>query len=88
MKLESELRIRLQLRQLESAWRDHAPTTQCPPAHSTWVKLIQPLSFVDSDEALLLCPCSDHQWLAWIPDHGEVVLDITEFCPLPHPECF
>ncbi|MBW4642723.1 MAG: hypothetical protein KME23_06945 [Goleter apudmare HA4340-LM2] len=42
----------------------------------TWVKLLQlpnPFSF---EEALLLCPVSDHEWLAWIPDHGEAVLQI------------
>ncbi|MBD2163634.1 hypothetical protein H6G04_04365 [Calothrix membranacea FACHB-236] len=46
---------------------------------SRWVKLLQlpnPYSF---DEALLLCPVSKHEWLAWIPDHGEVVLHISEF---------
>ncbi|BAY31648.1 hypothetical protein NIES37_08660 [Tolypothrix tenuis PCC 7101] len=46
---------------------------------SRWVKLLQlpnPYSF---DEALLLCAVSKHEWLAWIPDHGEVVLHISEF---------
>ncbi|MDZ7949806.1 hypothetical protein [Nostoc sp. DedQUE09] len=46
---------------------------------STWVKLLQlpnPFSF---DEALLLCPVSADEWLAWIPDHGEAILNIREF---------
>ncbi|QKQ72614.1 hypothetical protein [Nostoc sp. TCL240-02] len=45
-----------------------------------WVKLLQlpnPFSF---DEALLLCPVSADEWLAWIPDHGEAILNIRHFC--------
>ncbi|MBD2519367.1 hypothetical protein H6G93_31270 [Nostoc sp. FACHB-973] len=46
---------------------------------SGWVKLLElpnPLSF---DEALLLCPVSKDEWLAWIPDHGEAILNIRQF---------
>ncbi|BDI15819.1 hypothetical protein ANSO36C_16210 [Nostoc cf. commune SO-36] len=46
---------------------------------STWVKILQlpnPFSF---DEALLLCPVSADEWLAWIPDHGEAILNIRQF---------
>ncbi|MEH1861333.1 MAG: hypothetical protein V7L21_25805 [Nostoc sp.] len=46
---------------------------------STWVNLLQlpnPFSF---DEALLLCPVSADEWLAWIPDHGEAILNIRQF---------
>jgi hypothetical protein len=45
----------------------------------TWVNLLQlpnPLSF---DEALLLCPVSTDEWLAWVPDHGEAIFNIREF---------
>lgn len=41
---------------------------------NTWVKLLElpnPYSF---DEALLLCPISQYEWIAWIPDHGEAVV--------------
>ncbi len=44
-----------------------------------WVKLLElpnPFSF---DEALLLCPVSGDEWLAWIPDHGECTLRTTQF---------
>jgi hypothetical protein len=40
-----------------------------------WVKLVElpnPYSF---DEALLLCQISNDEWLAWIPDHGQAVLN-------------
>ncbi|MBH8554444.1 hypothetical protein I8751_19145 [Nostocaceae cyanobacterium CENA357] len=46
---------------------------------SMWVKLLEipnPFSF---DEALLLCPLSGDEWLAWIPDHGECTLRTTQF---------
>ncbi|MEA5625556.1 hypothetical protein [Nostoc sp. UHCC 0251] len=46
---------------------------------STWVKLLllpNPFSF---DEALLLCPVSADEWLAWVPDHGEAILKIGQF---------
>lgn len=49
------------------------------PQPSTWVKLHRlpnPYSF---DEALLLCQQNDEHWLAWVPDHGEVVLHEREF---------
>jgi hypothetical protein len=46
---------------------------------STWVNLLllpNPFSF---DEALLLCPVSAYEWLAWVPDHGETILNIRQF---------
>ncbi|MEH2152526.1 hypothetical protein [Nostoc sp.] len=46
---------------------------------STWVNLLQlpnPFSF---DEALLLCPVSADEWLAWVPDYGEAILNIRQF---------
>ncbi|GAB1540712.1 hypothetical protein NUACC21_33810 [Scytonema sp. NUACC21] len=46
---------------------------------NTWVKLLElpnPYSF---DEALLLCQVSQHEWLAWIPDHGEATLNNQQF---------
>lgn len=47
---------------------------------STWVKLSEVPSSFSFDEALLLCQCSPDSWLAWIPDHGEAVLHISQFC--------
>jgi hypothetical protein len=41
---------------------------------STWVKLSQVPSSFSFDEALLLCQCSQEEWIAWIPDYGEIVL--------------
>ena len=52
--------------------------------HSTynsgdWVKLFQSPSEYGFDEAVLLCQVSSDVWVAWIPDHGEVVLNRSDF---------
>lgn len=89
MKLETEFRVRLQLMQLENTMQittilpGSESTAKSEIAPSTWVKLVQAPSVFSADEALLLCQCSEHQWLAWVPDHGEIVLDIDEFYELP-----
>ena len=41
---------------------------------NTWVKLLEIPNPYSYDEALLLCQISNHEWLAWIPDHGEAIL--------------
>lgn len=46
---------------------------------TSWVNLHtlpNPYSF---SEALLLCQESADHWRAWIPDHGEIVLDQSDF---------
>lgn len=48
----------------------------------TWVKLLELPSYYSYDEALLLCQLSSDEWLAWIPDHGEAVLQIRQFDPV------
>lgn len=56
------------------------PEVQPELKPSTWVKLLQlphPFSF---DEALLLCQQSENEWVAWVPDCGEVVLESHQFC--------
>ncbi|PSB00605.1 hypothetical protein C7B64_22605, partial [Merismopedia glauca CCAP 1448/3] len=47
---------------------------------STWVHLLESPSPLGYQEALLLCPHSEDEWVAWIPDHGEEVLHISQFC--------
>lgn len=88
MKLETEFRVRLQLMQLEQSLKmttvlpASEVLSQFEPEPSTWVKLVQPPSVFSADEALLLCQCSETQWLAWVPEYGEIVLDIDEFYEL------
>lgn len=45
----------------------------------TWVQLLELPSPFSFDEALLLCQHSDDEWVAWIPDHGEAVLHVSQF---------
>jgi hypothetical protein len=47
-----------------------------------WVKLLELPSPYSFEEALLLCSLSDDKWVAWIPDHGEVVLHARQFCEI------
>lgn len=59
------------------------PPATCAPATTlpdpVWVKLAVLPSPYSNDEALLLCRQSEDEWVAWIPDHGEVVLHMSEF---------
>lgn len=45
----------------------------------TWVNLSELPNPYSHDEALLLCENTQHQWIAWIPDHGEIILDRHQF---------
>jgi hypothetical protein len=45
----------------------------------SWVKLLQPPGEYGFDEAKLLCQESPETWVAWVPDHGEVVLNRSHF---------
>ncbi|MBF2026423.1 MAG: hypothetical protein IGS48_06595 [Oscillatoriales cyanobacterium C42_A2020_001] len=53
------------------------------PSASSWVKLVRSPSPFCEDEALLLCQYSGDQWLAWVPNLGEIVLNEDEFYSLP-----
>jgi hypothetical protein len=44
-----------------------------------WVRLLQLPSAFSFDEAFLLCQVSFDEWLAWIPDHGEARLHVSQF---------
>jgi hypothetical protein len=49
---------------------------------STWVRLREQPSPYCQDEALLLCRHSETEWLAWMPDYGELVLHRSQFSSL------
>ena len=55
----------------------HSIATRLPD--SVWVKLATLPNPYSHDEALLLCRQSEDEWLAWIPDQGEIVLHVSEF---------
>lgn len=44
-----------------------------------WVRLLQKPSPYDFDEALLLCQVSNDEWLAWIPEYGQIQLKVHQF---------
>ena len=50
------------------------------PQPGTWVQLLALFNPYCYDEALLLCQISNWEWVAWIPDHGEAVINIEQFC--------
>jgi hypothetical protein len=83
MKLETEFRLHLQLRQ----WVGVQVAGEVRPSHniapedfppSTWVPLKHRPTPFSADEALLLCQCSHDRWLAWVPNYGEINLSIDE----------
>ncbi len=63
----------------------HLPITERPPFPTsgptphTWVKLHNPPTAFSFDEAWLLCPGAEEaQWVAWIPDYGEIAVELNE----------
>lgn len=55
------------------------PVCHITYTRDTWVKLLQRPNSYAADEAKLLCPSAGSTWVAWVPDHGEVVLDRSHF---------
>ncbi|HEY9908378.1 MAG TPA: hypothetical protein V6D18_12330 [Thermosynechococcaceae cyanobacterium] len=82
MKLESEFLLCLQRHLLEQAFHRSCLPSPVPIAPSlsasTWVKLVEPPTPFSADEALLLCQASETEWVAWIPDYGEILLKIEQ----------
>lgn len=60
--------------------RTETKTGMPQPQPDTWVQLLESFSPYCQDEALLLCQISNWEWAAWIPDHGEAVVNIEQFC--------
>lgn len=60
--------------------RTQARTGIPQPQPDTWVQLLELFNPYCHDEALLLCQISNWEWVAWIPDHGEAVINIEQFC--------
>jgi hypothetical protein len=88
MSLQSDVRsYKLSATQLKvssaHAWEKlRADSTSAVPQYqpSTWVKLFNPPTAYSFDQAWLLCQCSENQWLAWVPEYGELLLNTDEFC--------
>jgi hypothetical protein len=90
MSLQSDVRSynssRTQVKVTSATAWETLRTYSAPPIpkyqSSTWVKLFNPPTAYSFDEAWLLCECDDNEWLAWIPDYGEILLNTNEFCRL------
>lgn len=44
------------------------------PTANQWVQLRDPLSEYSANQALLLCEAGPDQWVAWVPNFGQVTL--------------
>ena len=47
---------------------------------NTWVKLLKLPNPYSHNEALILCKESESSWVTWVPDHGEAIIDNSQFC--------
>ena len=48
-----------------------------------WVYLVgMEEDFLD-EQALLLCPHSEEEWITWLPSYGETVIHIKNMCRIP-----
>jgi len=55
------------------------PVCQLNYTRDTWVKLLQTPNPYAADEAKLLCQGDGNAWVVWVPNHGEIVLERSEF---------
>ena len=57
----------------------HSSATRFTPQANQWVELRDPFPGYGYHQALLLCNSGHDQWTAWIPDHGEALLNREQF---------
>jgi len=55
------------------------PVCHLTYTRDAWVKLLELPSPYAADEAMLLCQASASSWVAWVPEHGEIVLTRSQF---------
>ncbi|HEY9635720.1 MAG TPA: hypothetical protein V6D14_20110 [Coleofasciculaceae cyanobacterium] len=82
MKLDSRqsgVSLPLRLHSLNWSSKPDLSTTKLHEQASTWVQLKEPPSPYSHDEALLLCQHSETEWVAWIPEYGEIILHQSQF---------
>ena len=77
---KSDLAVQPQTQSLEWSIKPYINQSQQEFKPDTWVKLLELPSFFSFEEALLVCQISEDEWIAWIPDHGEAVLNTNQFC--------
>ena len=73
--------IRDQRQNLDWTNKSYVNLSQPEFQPGTWVHLLELPSTFSFDEALLLCDLGEDKWVAWVPNHGETVLDARDFYP-------
>ncbi len=58
---------------------DWSPVCHITYTRDTWVKLLESQSEYAFGEAKLLCEQSPNTWMVWIPDHGQAILNKSDF---------
>jgi hypothetical protein len=48
-----------------------------------WVELVNMNDDSLDQEALLLCPYSDVEWVAWFPSEGKRIIHVDNMCRIP-----
>jgi hypothetical protein len=61
---------------IASGWN---PVCKITYTRDTWVKLLGGITPFAHDEAMLLCAESGDRWVMWVPEHGEAILDRSQF---------
>jgi hypothetical protein len=69
----------LQTAQAQAIATDWNPVCHITYNRDTWVKLLELPSEYAGEEAKLLCQESPQTWWAWVPSHGAVLLDRSNF---------
>ena len=63
----------------EGTTNDCYPVGHITNTRDTWVKLLRSPSEYAGNEAKLLCQAEQDSWVVWVPDHGEAVLNRSDF---------
>lgn len=79
---KSDLAVQPQTQSLDWSIKPYINQSQQAFKPDSWVKLLELPSSFSFDEALLVCQISEDEWIAWIPDHGEAVLNTSQFCQI------
>jgi hypothetical protein len=59
-----------------SLWTKSLATARSQQQSGDWVRLTELPSPYSFDEALLLCETEPGYWLAWVPDFGELLIQV------------
>lgn len=55
------------------------PVAGFVPKRDLWVQLRNAPSDYAYDQAVLVCELNADEWIAWVPGHGELVLNRSQF---------